>query len=429
MRFQDLLPARIIFAILTMTLGTVTSWAGSETVLVNFDGSNGAIPYAGLILDKAGNLYGTTNIGGIENSGTVFKLSPSSSGWQETILHSFHRYGKDGSLPYASLVMDEAGNLYGTTSAGGGHQNECGGGYPGCGTVFELSPTKQGWRETILYNFPNAKNGLSPGYALALDKDGNLYSTTIFGGSDGGSDECPSGCGVVFKIAHDSRGWHESVIYDFCSAQNCADGSNPDGPVIVDESGNLYGTASLGGNPSCRYGCGTVFRLRPSKSGWKEDVLYSFTGQTDGFFPYGGLVLDQAGNLYGINSVDVHYGSGSIFELENSKGGWQLKILHNFGLNDRGIGPNGSLTFDKDGRLYGTTSYGGVVGKLGNGLVFKLVHSGDGWKENVVLALPADGSGGSRPNAGVVLDSHGNVYGTAASAGGGGFGTVFEVPR
>jgi uncharacterized repeat protein (TIGR03803 family) len=426
MRLQDLSPVRQIFVMLTMAVFATTSWAGTETVLANFDGSNGATPYAGLILDKAGNLYGTTYIGGTDNSGTVFELSPSSSGWHETVLHSFHRYGKDGSLPYASLVMDGAGNLYGTTFAGGGHQNECGGGYPGCGTVFELSPTKgQGWRETILYNFPNAKNGLSPAYAMALDKSGNLYSTTF----SGGSGACLGGCGVVFKIAHDSKGWRESVIYDFCSVQNCADGSNPDGPVIVDESGNLYGITSTGGNPSCSGGCGIVFRLRPSKGGWKEEVLYSFTGQTDGSFPYGGLVLDQAGNLYGINSGGAHAPGGSIFELKDSTGGRQLKILHNFGINQRGVGPNGPLTFDKSGRLYGTTSYGGVVGKLGNGLVFKLVHSEDGWKENVLLALPSDGHGGSLPNAGVVLDSHGNVYGTATTDGGGGFGTVFEVPR
>jgi uncharacterized repeat protein (TIGR03803 family) len=427
MRLQDLHPVRSILVIFAVVLWVSAGWAGTEKVLFSFTNSaEGSDPEAGLIFDKAGNLYGTTVYGGADNSGTVFELSPSANGWQETILHSFRRGGKDGSVPYASLVMDGAGNLYGTTSAGGGHQNECGGEFTGCGTVFELSPTKGGWRETILYNFPNFKDGKYPASALALDSAGNLYGTTYYGGIN----TCAGGvgrCGVVFKVSHGSRGWHESVIYNFCSLSNCADGSNPDGPVILDRSGNLYGEALLGGDPSCNDGCGTVFRLTPSKSGWKADVIYSFTGQTDGEEPFAGLVLDRAGNLYGKNGGSVEAPGGSIFELKHSKAGWQLTTLHNFDFGKGGDVPNGPLTLDKAGNIYGTTGYGGSgMGVNGNGVVFKLVpFRGDRWKEKLLYTFPADCSSGCNSSAGVIRDGRGNVYGTSGLAGS--YGAVFEV--
>jgi uncharacterized repeat protein (TIGR03803 family) len=424
MRLRDLFPVRSILVISAVALWVSAGWASTEKVLFDFTNSaDGSDPLAGLIFDKAGNLFGTTIYGGADNSGTVFELSPSANGWQETILHSFRRGGKDGSVPYASLVMDGVGNLYGTTSAGGGHQKECGGEFTGCGTVFELSPTKAGWRETILYNFPNSKDGVYPSSALALDKDGNLYGTTYYGG---GNDACFGGCGVVFKISNSSHGWHESVIYNFCSLSNCADGSNPDGPVIIDKSGNVYGEASSGGDPSCNHGCGTVFRLKPSKGGWRGELLYSFTGKTDGSFPYEGLVLDRTGNLYGINVGGVNAPGGSVFELKSSTGGWQLTTLHTFGFGKGGDQPNGPLTYDKAGNIYGTTGYGGSgMGVNGNGVVFKLVPSEGRWNEKLLYTFPADCKSGCNSSAGVTLDGRGYIYGTSGLAGS--YGSVFEV--
>jgi uncharacterized repeat protein (TIGR03803 family) len=423
MRLQNLFR---ILMVLGVTLCAGASWAGSENVLFSFANSmDGSNPQAGLIFDKAGNLYGTTTNGGADNSGTVFELSPSANSWQETVLHSFHRHGKDGSLPTASLVMDSAGNLYGTTSAGGGHEKECGGEYPGCGTVFELSPTKSGWRETILYNFPNFKDGEFPTSALALDGAGNLYGTTYYGGVN----TCAGGvgtCGVVFKLSHDSRGWHESVIYNLCSLSNCADGSNPDGPVLVDKSGNLYVEALLSGDASCIGGCGTILRLQPSKGGWMVDVIYSFTGQTDGEEPYAGLVFDRAGNIYGKNAGSERAPGGSVFELKQSKGIWRLTTVQNFFFGKRGDVPNGPLALDKAGNIYGTTGYGGSgMGVNGNGVVFELAPSGDRWKEKVLYTFPANCSTGCSSGAGVILDSRGNIYGTSSLAGSN--GAVFEV--
>jgi hypothetical protein len=216
------------------------------------------------------------------------------------------------------------------------------------------------------------------------------------------------------------------VIYNFCSLSNCADGSNPDGPVIVDKSGNVYGEALLGGNPSCNQGCGTVFRLKPSKGEWKQDVLYSFTGQTDGEEPYAGLVLDRDGNLYGKNAGSVHAPGGSVFELKHSKPGWQLTMLQNFFFGKRGTIPNGPLTLDKAGNVYGTTAYGGSGrGVNGNGVVFKLVPSKGRWTEKLLYTFPSDCSSGCNSSAGVILDGRGNIYGTSGLAGS--YGAVFEV--
>ncbi len=218
----------------------------TETVLHSFNGADGWFPEAGLIFDTAGNLYGTTGLGGIHEFGTVFELSPrEGGGWAEKVLHSFNENGVDGSLPYASLIFDVAGNLYGTTYYGGIHT--CEGHY--CGTVFELSPKDGGWSEKLLHSFGNGTDGTLPQSSLAIDAAGNLYGTTYYGGIHA--------AGVAFELSpREGGGWTETVLHSF---GNGNDGADPQaGMIYVD--GNLYGTTYFGGGED---GFGTVFEITP----------------------------------------------------------------------------------------------------------------------------------------------------------------------
>ena len=294
---------------------------GKYTVLYNFcaqtNCADGEYPAAGLTFDQKGNLYGTTIGGGANGQGVVFKLSPKG---KETVLHSFcalkssQNACADGALPYAGLVLDRKGNLYGTTFSGGANNsNACYGYYEyGCGVVFKLTPKG---KETVLYSFcpqyPSCTDGASPYAGLVLDQKGNLYGTTWLGGDNNPCDTGGSGCGVVFKL---TPGGKETVLYSFCAQDNCVDGSLPRAGLVLDEKGNLYGTTWLGGAPGDG---GVVFKLTPEG---KETVLYSFCWQescADGQQPYAGLVSDQKGNLYGTTYVGGAgtYRGGVVFRL------------------------------------------------------------------------------------------------------------------
>jgi len=268
----------------------------AELVLYSFRGGrDGAAPRAGLIADKAGNLYGTTSDGGGKGCydhygcGTVFELSPDG---EETVLHSFSA-GRDGNFPWAGLLLDKEGNLYGTTVYGGA-QN--------CGTVFKLTP--QG-AETVLHAFKGGSDGCNPYYAPIADDQGNLYGTTFFGGAEG----CEDGCGTVFKISPEGA---ETVLYAF---QGGEDGDLPFSGVIADKSGNLYGTTSQGAGTGCdaHEGCGMIFKLTRDGS---EILLHTFVG-SDGAYPEGGLLLDKNGNLYGTTNGGGANGYGTVFELKS----------------------------------------------------------------------------------------------------------------
>jgi uncharacterized repeat protein (TIGR03803 family) len=282
----------------------------TEKVLHSFinDGMDGGIPEAGpLIFDAAGNLYGTTFTGGAYGSGTVFELTPAAGGtWTEKVLYSFNPFnGADGAAPYDGLIFDAAGNLYGTTEVGG--TGGCGG--YSCGTVFELTPAAGGtWTEKVLYRFQGGADGAYPYDAgVIFDAAGNLYGTTYAGGT--------SGAGTVFELTRAAGGtWTEKVLYRF---QGGADGAVPVGGLIFDATGNLYGTACQGGAGGCGgYGCGSVFELTPAAGGtWTENVLHSFSDTPDGAGPEGGLVLDSAGNLYGTTDGGGPSGFGTVFEF------------------------------------------------------------------------------------------------------------------
>jgi len=434
-----------MFGIMAVWMGLLASRpAGAqgkpqEQVLYSFarSSSGGQNPVAGLIFDKAGNLYGTTEYGGsgtcttpqTTGCGTVFELSPQSGGgWTEAVLYNFQNEG--GINPRAGLVIDSAGNLYGTTYQGGG--GICA---YGCGNVFELSPQSGGgWYETVLYTFQGGEDGESPLGGLIFDSAGSLYGTTSGGGT--GS---PGGR-TVFELSPQSGSrWIEKILFNFSGIPN---GSTPLGNLTFDVAGNLYGTASAGGNYGCYYGtgCGVAFRLEPRLHGsWAEKVLHQF-GVTagDGEYPNGSLILDASGNLYGTTyeggseNCDVDESCGIIFEISPKPGGgyWPETILYSFTFNyinsagDRHIGP---VTFDSSGNLWGTTEEGGAHG---GGAVFELFpQSGGGWSEKLAHSFKSGSLDGHYPWSGLVLDSSGNFYGTTEYGGTQGVGTVFEIKR
>ena len=309
--------------------------SGNETVLYNFTGgSDGLWPYAGVKLDDAGNLYGTTHSGGTYGDGTVFELDTSGN---ETVLHSFAG-GEDGSVPLAG-VIGHNGKLYGTTYVGGVYNN---------GTVFRLD---RSGNETVLYTFTGGSDGGGP-YAgsLITDLTGNFYGTTSSGGTHN--------LGTVFKL--DTSG-NETVLHSF----DGSDGWAPYSGLVMDKAGNLYGTTGLGGAGTyCSNGCGTVFEINTSR---QETVLYSFTGTNgDGFIPLAGLVRDSQGNLYGTTCCGGANGGGIVFKLDTSG---HETVLYSFTGNDLAYS-NGNL-LERAGSLYGTTFWGG---SSGDGTVFELKH-------------------------------------------------------
>jgi uncharacterized repeat protein (TIGR03803 family) len=390
-----------------------------EQLLYSFTGSggDGATPHASLVMDTAGNFYGTTAKGGTNNFGTVFKLAPNGSGgYAESIVYAFAS-GTDGDTPEAGLIIDSAGNLFGTT---------LGGGSDSFGTVFKLAPNGTGgFVESILYSFTDINGG--PAAPLIIDNAGNLYGTTLGYQGSGPSN------GVVFQLAPDgSGGYTESVAYAFTGG---SDGSISRAGLIMDSTGNLYGTTSGGGNMNidCNNGCGVVFKLAPNGSGgYTESVLYSFGSGNDGAIPQGGLITDSAGNFYGTTSEGGSSNSGTVFKLApNGSGGYSESVLHSFNgfQNPDGSGPEGSLVMDSAGSLYGTTVGGGI----GNGTVFKLAPNGSGGYVESILHAFSAGTDGASPQAGLIIDSTGKLYGTTVNGGNpacnNGCGTAFEITQ
>lgn len=309
--------------------GTVfkLSPGGTLTVLHSFGGgsTDGSQPSGALARDTKGNLYGTTVTGGANRSGTVFKLNPAGT---ETILHSFGANTSDGLYPAAGLTIDAEGNLYGTTPNGGK-------GF-GAGTVFKVGANGS---YTILHAFSGAPDGLTPVAPVVLDQHGNLYGTTKYGGA--------AGVGTVFTISSVGT---EAVLYGFKIADgDKGNGVFPDGGLVVDAEGNLYGTTFDGG----AFHCGVAFKLAPDGT---ETVLHSFGGAGDGLHTQSGLVMDGQGNLYGTTFQGGEYGYGIVFELGPT--GTET-ILHSFDGSD-GAAPEGGLLIDSLGNLYGTSSSGGA---------------------------------------------------------------------
>jgi uncharacterized repeat protein (TIGR03803 family) len=262
--------------------------AWTEAVLYSFMGNtDGAYPIDPLVVDAAGNLYGTTSNGGSGGAGTVFELTRSGEAWTETVIYNFSRLNGDGQQP-TSVVLDSKDDLYGTTQYGGSR---------GGGTVFKLSQSNGVWTEAVLYDFGSyAGDGVYPYSGVMLDKSGNIYGTTNYGGS--GTDCPPGSCGAVYQLQPSNGSWTESVLYSFKGGQ---DGSFPVAGITLDATGNLYGTTSFGGGGSCTIngltGCGTIFKLHKSGGQWVEDV-FRFNG-TNGANPQAGVILNKKGDVFG----------------------------------------------------------------------------------------------------------------------------------
>lgn len=321
-----------------------TGWV--QSVLYNFALAEGAMPCSGVVADSDGRLYGATFEGG-NGFGTVYRLTPPPTicaslqcFWHETTLYQFQG-GSDGSHPgnADALIFDRAGNIYGTTS---GDRTPDG----NVGTVFELSPSNGGWTETILYRFTNAE---FPNAGVVFDAAGNLYGTTVQGGS---------GNGTVYELSPSNGGWTYQTIHEF---QNNGDGEGPYGGVSFDAAGNLYGTTGIGG--------GTVFEMQPSNGGWSFQTIYSGFPSTLG--PQDTPTLDSAGNVYGTVLNDHGSNAGLVFKLTNSGGTWTETNLAVFQIGDDSAFPYGSVILDASGNVYGTSMEGG---QEDNGTVWEITQ-------------------------------------------------------
>jgi uncharacterized repeat protein (TIGR03803 family) len=416
-----------VLLVLTTTLITALvlapgAWAASKyKILYNFTGGNdGGTPFDGLALDTAGNLYGTTTAGGASGNGTVFELTKNSHGtWTESVLYSFAG-GADGAAPWAAVTFDHSGNLYGTTTAGGASS---------AGTVFELVPNSNGsWTESVLYSFTGGSDGGYPQWCgVIVDATGALYGTTSGGGSQG--------MGVVYKLTPNSGGgWTYGLLHTFVGGK---DGSYPQvGMLTFDTVGNLYGPTTDGSDNfgNCPANdCGSIVELTQSGGSWTEQVIFRFTGDTNrgqSRRPDGPLVFDSAGRLYGTAAAGGGlYGTAFRLTLD-AKGEWNARALHVFKGNQDGAYPASGVVFDTAGNLYGSTFYG----EDGNGAccfgqMFKLTPHARGWCKQAVHRFQGPPGDGSNTNAGVVFDAAGNLYSTTVDGGTSGGGIVFEVLR
>jgi uncharacterized repeat protein (TIGR03803 family) len=387
-----------LFVMLTAQPGQTQTFRA----IYNFrNGADGAYPAAGLTMDAAGNLYGTTwENGGGSSYGTVFELKRSRTGWIFMPLYQFAG-GYDGAYPYGRVSLAADGSLYGTTTEGG--TGNCGG-YT-CGTVFHLSPPKAvppsalaPWAETVIQRFTGQDGGYPTG-DLMFDAAGNVYGTAACCG------------GGVYELTPSQTGWTETVLY--------SNGAGPTGGVISDQAGNLYYISAAGG----QYGQGAVYQLFRAGSGWSQQVLHSFNG-SDGEDPQGGLIIDSLGNLYGSTALGGYSDSGTAFELTPAGGSWNFTSLYQFsGSPGRDEwGPEEKLAMDSTGNLYGTTRNDGPYL---DGSVFKLTYVGGNWEYTSLHAF--NGSDGNEPVSGVVFDADGNLYGTTLAGGAYGFGIVWEI--
>lgn len=448
-RFKTHLP---LMCLLVLALASPASTKWKEKMLYSLQGGrDGYYPAGGVVFDNAGTLYGATNWGGdldcsSDGCGTVFAVSPHSDGsWKETIVYAFRGVGgdpKDGFTPAGSVIIDQRGNLYGTTSMGGDGPCFLLGSKAGCGTVYELSPPalKGGaWTETILYSFQGGNDGYFPWGNLVFDKAGNLYGATQFGGGKGTTCDYIYGgqCGTVFKLSPpEQKGgkWTEIVLHRFAGG---TDGANPNGGLVLDDEGAIYGT-TFGGGYNCPHhsglGCGTVFKLdAPSNRhvAWKEEQLLVFKNGVDGAQPIAGVILGAEGSIYGAAEGGTN-GCGLVFRLTANGGGrWKDAVLYGFGGSQYYYSPAVAI-LDKNGNLYGTTNVG--PGQSLSGSVYRLTppkQKADKWTFTILYGFRGT-SDGAQPTASLVFDRHGNMYSTTQIGGTGdactfGCGTVFEV--
>jgi len=406
-KFSPMTSALVVALALSLT-ALLSGARAQETTLLSFDANNDnpAVPYSGVIFDKEGNLYGTLMDGGGNyknceyGCGAVYELTADGT---ENLLYQFQGMGNgssDGALPYASLVRDSKGNLYGTTHVGGTDN---------FGTVFKVTPEGV---ETILHSFTGGSDGCRPVGSLLLDGD-TLYGT---------ASDYACGNGTVFSIP--KGGGTLTTLYTFCQLEGCADGQGPQSQLVL-KNKILYGTTQSGG----AHGVGTVFQLPLSGT---ESVIYSFAGGNDGADPIGGVVFGKSGNLYGT----TYSGGGSACNCgtlyEVTLAGVETQLLAFNGGGDGGDGsyPQGSLIKDSKNNLYGFAEYGGTYG---SGTVYELSPGAKNtWTFNLLYnfdpqAYTGDVDGRAPLYGSLVMDASGNLYGTTISGGAYNYGIVFKI--
>jgi uncharacterized repeat protein (TIGR03803 family) len=420
-------------AVVVLSCGFAYGQAQYKVLYTFAGGATGGNPVGDLVFDRSGNLYGTTPSGGssgspacIHGCGIVFELSPQQNGtWTETVLYNFcvNYSGQscpDGSGPQAGIVLDSAGNLYGTTESGGSNTALiCNG---ECGTVFELSPPSsqgQPWTETVLYSFcanqvnSQCLDGYAPESQLIFDSSGNLYGTTPGGGGGGG--------GTVFELSPSTSGWTEQVLYSFCTMGEgsfCPDGLGPLAGVTFDKAGNLYGTTEEGGNLKSQFG-GTIYELSPTSGGWVENVVFAFPPHNEGGTPLGTVSIDPLGNLYTTFSAGGQYGYGGVGEVAATG---RIREF-SFDGNDGGAPWAGVLVDFGRAVLYGTASGRGTNNY---GVVFQIsAITGESTLHS--FCSQPNCTDGYQPLAGLTTDKSGNLYGTTNLGGAHQYGVVFEI--
>ncbi len=392
-------------ALVAFVLGVDSVKASTTEVLYSFAGNDdGEYIDTDVAIDAAGNLYGTSVLGGESGGGTVWQLSPVGGGWVHTVLYSFTG-GADGGEPYKGVTLDAAGNLYGTAVTGG--SGSCEG---GCGVTYKLTKSGTTWTQSVIHAFTGGADGSGPGARVAVDGRGNVYGMTPTGGANG--------LGTIYSLHPKANGaWAFRVIHTFTGG---SDGSSGSAGKLLIRGGHVYGAATSGGT----YSSGAVFELTPTRTGeWDFKTIYSFLGAPDGVFPYGALLFDADGNLYGTTYYGGANGLGAAYKLSpNVTGEWTETVLYSFKTGRDGNSSISNLVSDAAGNLYGTTSEGG----LGSGTIFKLSPSQSGtWTESIPHRF-ADSPDGAFPYAGMVGDGAGVFFGATVHGGADGEGAIYR---
>jgi uncharacterized repeat protein (TIGR03803 family) len=394
---------------LALSLLAGTAAAGEPRTIFTFEDYNGAYADTDVVVGPDGSLYGMTVKGGDFNGGTVFQLLPTGAGgWTHVTLHHFTG-GPDGGQPYGGVTLDAAGNVYGTTVIGGS-------GGPcvedGCGTVFQIRNNGDGsWTHKVIHDFTGGTDGFGAGGPVTLDNRGNVYGVTPTGGE--------YGMGTIFQVRPEPNGeWTETVIHHFTGGDD--GGTGFAGRLLIDNNRTIYGVATVGG----AFGVGTVYQLTPAAGGgFTFTTLYAFKGQPDGVFPYGGVVRDAAGNFYGTTYYGGTDGIGVVYRLQLRNGAWTATVLHSFKGGADGASPISTLAFGQDGHLYGTTSEGGTANR---GTLFKLTPGPGGtWTESVLYSFKSLPDG-AYPYAGLIPDGNGTFFGATVFGGPSDDGTIFS---
>ncbi len=397
---------RSLLIIMAATTLSALTWAASTTKLIySFaGGGDGEYTDTELVMDRDGNLYGTSVQGGIYGGGTVFQVTPAGV---HTVLYNFTG-GADGGEPYKGVTLDAQGNLYGTAVTGGG--GSCEG---GCGVVFKLKNDGGIWTQSVIHSFTGDNDGSGPGSPMSFDKRGNLYGTTPTGGSQGQ--------GVVYQLRpNGSAGWQLQVIHTFTGGADGGGGGA--GRLLIDAGGNLFGVCTVGG----ANGFGNVFKLSQTQGKWRLSTLYSFQDQPDGALPYGGVVFDKSGNLYGTTYYAGANDVGTVYKLTHNGATWTESVLYSFKGGTDGASPISSLVADASGNFYGTTSDGGAAA-CSCGVIFKITRGSSGkWSESVVYRFPGKPSPGFAYN-GIVGDAAATTfYGATVHGGSDNDGAIYQ---